>query len=208
MNSTFQFPYSLIPSVIPSDINGAIASAKGELEGSISDLGGRLDTAEADIDELQTTIQGLSGAMHFKGVVESDPTSDEFDKDGYVDGDVVISGNKEFVFNKGSFTEFGDASGNASAISALDKRVGDLEAVDHDAKHTATLEAAKSHAENLTNLYATAEQGRKEESAIQTVAASEGLTATVDENDSTKVTIGIDTNVVFIFNGGSALSEW
>ena len=191
-----------------TELNGAIASAKEELEGSISGLSGRLDTAEADIDELQSTIQGLSGAMHFKGVVESDPTSDEFDKDGYADGDVVIFGNKEFVFNKGSFAEFGDASGNASAISALDKRVEDLEKVDHDTKHADTLAAAKTYAEGLTNLYATAEQGRTAETAIQTIAADEGLTATVDEIDSTKVTIGIDTNVVFIFNGGSALSEW
>lgn len=95
---------------------------------AISPVDTRLTTAESEIDTLQETIKGLSGAMHFEGVVESDPTAEDFDKAGYEEGDVVIFGNKEYVFDGGSFKEFGDASINAEAISGLAERVGANEA--------------------------------------------------------------------------------
>ena len=92
---------------------------------------GRVTIAEQEIDALQETIKGLSGAMHFKGVVTTDPTADSFVTEGYAIGDVVIFGNKEYVFAEvtvgeakaNKFVEFGDATGNASAISALNEKV-------------------------------------------------------------------------------------
>lgn len=92
---------------------------------------GRVTIAEQEINALQETIKGLSGAMHFKGVVTTDPTADGFVTEGYAIGDVVIFGNKEYVFAEvavgdtkaNKFVEFGDATGNASAISALNEKV-------------------------------------------------------------------------------------
>ena len=118
-------------------IEDEIARATGVENG----LNSRLTTAESEIDTLQETIKGLSGAMHFEGVVESDPTAEDFDKAGYEEGDVVIFGNKEYVFDGGNFKEFGDASINAEAISGLAERVG--------ANETAITNLGKADEDNL-----------------------------------------------------------
>ena len=44
---------------------------------------------------------GLASAIHFKGVVDSLPLSGE-------DGEVVLCGNKEYIYSKGQWVEFGD----------------------------------------------------------------------------------------------------
>ncbi len=65
--------------------------------------------------------------------------------------------------------------------------------------------AAKSADDYYTkNEAATAAQGAKADTAIQTLSAGDGLKVTADEADSTKLTINIDETVVFIFDGGSA----
>ena len=67
----------------------------------------RLTTAEGEIDTLQNQIGGLTGAMHFKGVVDVDPTTIT---EGYASGDVVLFNKKEYVFDEtqGKFIELGD----------------------------------------------------------------------------------------------------
>lgn len=110
--------------VSQSDYNAKVE----EINAQISGLGGNIENHEGRITTLEGTITGLSGAMHFKGVVTSDPTKITT---GYADGDVVIYGEKEFVWttngDKAGFVEFGDASGNASLITALSDRVGTVE---------------------------------------------------------------------------------
>ena len=54
--------------------------------------------------QVQTAIAGLSGAMHFRGVVGSLPATTE----GYKDGDVILVGTKEYVCSAGSWVELGD----------------------------------------------------------------------------------------------------
>lgn len=54
--------------------------------------------------QVQAAIAGLSGAMHFRGVVESLPASTE----GYEDGDVILVGTKEYVCSAGKWVELGD----------------------------------------------------------------------------------------------------
>lgn len=101
------------------------------LEGADTTLQGNIDAeaearAEADtaldgrIATLEGQITGLSGAMHFKGVETAIPE----DVSGYVDGDVIIVGDKEYVFNEGSFVEFGDVSAEGDRIAALETVVG------------------------------------------------------------------------------------
>lgn len=95
---------------------------------SITEAIGGLNDSVSGVDErveaLEGQIQGLSGAMHFKGVVESDPTGEGFAVDSYADGDVVLYGDKEYVFNNGAFVEFGDVSAEGERISALETAVG------------------------------------------------------------------------------------
>lgn len=54
--------------------------------------------------QVQAAIAGLSGAMHFRGVVDALPESTT----GYEPGDVVLVGTKEYVCSNGSWVELGD----------------------------------------------------------------------------------------------------
>lgn len=56
--------------------------------------------------------------------------------------------------------------------------------------------------------YASAAQGAKADTAIQSVQAGTGLKVTADETDATKLAVSIDETVVFIFDGGSATTAW
>lgn len=60
--------------------------------------------------------------MNFRGVVEafSDVENPE-------DGDVIIIGDKEYVYSDKNWHEYGDASGNADAITKLTARVAENE---------------------------------------------------------------------------------
>lgn len=93
------------------------------ITGDISQLWDTNSQQDERILALEETIDGLSGAMHFEGVKTEIPT----DVTGYESGDVIIVGNKEYVFNNGAFVEFGDASVNAKAITALTGRMDTAE---------------------------------------------------------------------------------
>ena len=112
-----------------STAQAAADSAQAHSEGVASDLAEAVEALEgADASQieriaaLEGTIVGLSGAMHFEGVKDALPEN----TDGYEQGDVIIVGNKEYVANGDKFVEFGDASVNAEAITALTGRVDTL----------------------------------------------------------------------------------
>lgn len=71
-----------------------------------------IESVKGRVDTIESQIGGLTGAMHFKGAVSSDPTASDFDKTSYAAGDVVIFGNKEYVLtvvgDTKSFIELGD----------------------------------------------------------------------------------------------------
>ena len=54
--------------------------------------------------QVQAAIAGLSGAMHFRGVVDALPESVA----GYESGDVIMVGTKEYVCDGAKFVELGD----------------------------------------------------------------------------------------------------
>ena len=62
----------------------------------------------ATMSDITSATEGLTGAMHFKGTATSDPTAADFNKKGYKSGDVVLFGNKEYVFDGTDFIELGD----------------------------------------------------------------------------------------------------
>lgn len=78
------------------------------------------DAQVARIATLESQITGLSGAMHFEGVKAEVPA----DVSGYEAGDVIIVGEKEYVFNGTIFVEFGDVSAEGERIAALETTVG------------------------------------------------------------------------------------
>ena len=117
------------------------ATDKTELEGKITTAQNKADAAqthsegvagnltkettertEADkaqvarIKTLEDKIVGLDGSMHFKGILDALPE----DVSTYKAGDVVIIGEKEYVFNGTAFAEFGDVSAEAKRIGTLE----------------------------------------------------------------------------------------
>ena len=101
-----------------------LGNEDARLAGLISDMDTAYKAADTALDgrvaTLEGTITGLSGAMHFKGVKTEIPS----DVTGYADGDVIIVGDKEYVFNDGDFVEFGDVSAEGDRIAALEGIVG------------------------------------------------------------------------------------
>lgn len=69
----------------------------------------------ATMSDITETMANLNGAMRFKGVEESIPT----DNTGYVGGDVIIVGIKEYVFDGSNWIELGDEGALAAAIAGL-----------------------------------------------------------------------------------------
>lgn len=128
-----------------ADLDGKIAlkadaSALQTTDGKVAALEETVNTGhEGRLAALEGTITGLSGAMHFKGVETKLPT----DVSGYADGDVIVVGEKEYVFNKGAFVEFGDVSAEGERIEALE---GKLDGVDKVTDYVAAQIAAAGHA--------------------------------------------------------------
>lgn len=95
------------------DAAGTAAGIGSAINATVSAMNTRLGSAESDIDELQSQIGGLSGAMHFVGVSTTDPTTGTVtieDKPEYTaaGGDVCLYGNKEYVYNGTAWVELGD----------------------------------------------------------------------------------------------------
>lgn len=152
------------------------------------------------IADLTAAIDNVSNIMNFRGVVEA--TDAGFEEDIKVitepkDGDVILYKEQEYVYNKGVWVLFGDASGNAAAITALTVRV--------EANETAvqtTLPGAI--AQTLTDAKAYTDQqitalGMANYTVKSVVSGHEALTV---NNVDGVVTIGFADEIVL--NGGSA----
>lgn len=125
------------------------------------------DAQVARIATLESQITGLSGAMHFEGVKAEVPT----DVSGYEAGDVIIVGEKEYVFNGTAFVEFGDVSAEGERIAALETTVG--KAAEGENHATGLI---KDIADNAAAI--TAEEARaKAAEAANATAASEAKAA-------------------------------
>ena len=88
-------------------------------------------------------------------------------------------------------------------IARVEDEINDLKAVDHAAAHAATLKDAKDYADGLADNYATAAQGAKADTAIQSVTceADMGIKAV---QTGTGIVLSWDDNVTFVFNGGNS----
>ena len=130
-------------------VSGSVSTLTGEVVAIREDIGNWSDTAititqaigglDGRVGDLEDQISGLSGAMHFRGVLESLPVYDaeKADQWDYAAGDVVIVGQKEYVCVEKVtidgvevpfvFVEFGDANNLAttSQLQAVEKKADD-----------------------------------------------------------------------------------
>ena len=131
--------------------------------GVVDGINQRLGTAEGEIDELQRTVEGLTGAMHFLGITTTIITDGATTTTVTVNnetvtaasGDVVIYGDQEYVFNGTTWALFGDTSDYLLKNTASEtyETKGDATAKLNEAKAYADTQrdAAKSHADSVAN---------------------------------------------------------
>ena len=123
-----------------SGINGRLTTAEGEidtlqttvgehtsdisaLEANVGTLQTTVGNAESglvkDVNDLKGQIGGVTGALHFKGVVAELPV----DLSTYSEGDVILVGNKEYVCNDEdgtkSWVELGDEGSYALKTTTI-----------------------------------------------------------------------------------------
>lgn len=121
------------------------AAAASVADGKAAAAQKAVDDLEDEVTGLKTSIGNLANVMNFRGVVAafSEVTDPK-------DGDVIIIGNKEYVYSDGEWYEYGDASVNGALIEAIDERVTDntndiiaLEATVNGIKASEGVEAVK-----------------------------------------------------------------
>lgn len=109
---------------LPAMVEATAAAKKAadDAQDAADKAQGEVDALELEVAGLKTSIGNLSNIMNFRGVVEafSDVENPE-------DGDVIIIGDKEYVYSDKNWHEYGDASGNADAITKLTARVAENE---------------------------------------------------------------------------------
>lgn len=170
-----------------------IADAQAAATYDDTQIVNRLATAESNINELQVTISGLTGAMHFVGKVDSDPLTITT---GYNAGDVVLYNGKEYVFevtnadnSTGVFHELGDEGSNLTKTEAASTYETKEEA-------SAKLTEAKLYADNLaTNITADA-TSKANQALTDAKAYTDEKNTAMDTRVKTLEDIGAEKNII------------
>jgi hypothetical protein len=124
--------------VTESDIASAQALADeiANREADDAAIGARIDSlasaGDADgngkgrVTILEEQVRALNAATHFEGKVEGETFEDAIDASDktFDPGDIVIYGNKEYIFDGTNWIELGDTTAEQSRISALENLVG------------------------------------------------------------------------------------
>lgn len=93
--------------------NGVVSAELGELV--FNSAYNAESNKAATMSDITDTLANLSGAMRFKGVKESLPA----DNSGYIGGDVIIVGTKEYVFDSTNWVELGDETTAGTLIQGI-----------------------------------------------------------------------------------------
>lgn len=147
-----------------------IARATAAEEG----LDTRLDTAEGEIDALQSQILALEGVTHFYGTVADEATKDAITDMNEGDVVVVTASGKEYIYDGTNWVELGDTTAEANRISALEGLVGSTSVGSQIDAKIGALDATVGEASVAAGKHV----------AVQVVEVDGVLTAlTVSEND-------------------------
>lgn len=100
-----------------------------DLDTKIGNINENPDVATFVTNEIAKVMQGLSGAMHYKGEADQDPTTIESPEDTYQAGDVVTWQQKEYVFDatKVTFIELGDVTAEQKRLTGIEAKLAGIE---------------------------------------------------------------------------------
>ena len=93
--------------------NGIVSAELGELV--FNSAYNAESNKAATMSDITDTLASISGAMRFKGVKESLPA----DNSDYINGDVIIVGTKEYVFDGTKWVELGDETTAGTLITGI-----------------------------------------------------------------------------------------
>ena len=122
--STTPIAFPAIPEIPVNSVSKG-TSTENYVKLTVSPTTGDVKVAIDDttLKSAITNIQSLiAGGVHFKGVVSSLPASPFT---GYVNGDIIILGNKEYILNKptsgtASWVELGDTTAESNRIADIE----------------------------------------------------------------------------------------
>lgn len=155
----------------------------------------KADSSQVErIEVLEDTIKGLSGAMHFEGVKDSLPE----DVSGYETGDVIIVGEKEYVFDGAAFKEFGDVSAEGERIGTLETKMntaeGNITNLQSDLKATKeTLETKAAQADLDVEVSARKDADTALDNRLKAVESAVGESGSVADDIASAKSEAIET---------------
>lgn len=162
-------------SVSESDIAKAsdLASEASRAAAAEEALGGHIDLLDAAttgrVSVLEEQVRSLNAATHFEGVVEGETFEDAIAASNktFESGDIVIYGNKEYIFDGENWIELGDTTAEQGRLSTLEdwqatasQQIADNKAniEANDGEITALQNRAKAIEDNITNNIATKDE--------------------------------------------------
>lgn len=83
--------------------NNAITEETTRAKAKEDELDNEIDNLKTDLDSVNSKVNGLKGALHYKGQQDSIPT----DNTDFESGDVIVVKHIEYVFNGETWAEFG-----------------------------------------------------------------------------------------------------
>lgn len=113
-------------------IDDAISAAVNPISASVTGLTTRVDALDAAGDAegngkgrvtvLEEQVRALNAATHFEGKIEGDTFEAAIAASGktFDAGDIVIYGNKEYIYDGAAWIELGDTTAEADRISQLE----------------------------------------------------------------------------------------
>ena len=181
---------------IKSEVDTALAGKQDTIVWKNNDYDAENNKA-VTANDLSAAVAGLSGAMHFEGVKDSIPA----DNTGYESGDVILVGNKEYVFDGTTWHELGDEAIYAVKGSIKNVDIADDAAIaqskiaglsDRLSGIDAAIKKAESDANGYTdNAIATEVENRNTAISGAVADLDSSVTATAEADNQVSVLTGI-----------------
>ena len=181
---------------IKSEVDTALAGKQNTIVWKNDDYDAENNKA-VTANDLSAAVAGLSGAMHFEGVKDSIPE----DNTAYESGDVILVGNKEYVFDGTTWHELGDEAIYAVKGSIKNVDIADDAAIaqskiaglsDRLSGIDAAIKKAESDANGYTdNAIATEVESRNTAISEAVATLDSSVTATAESDNQVRVLTGI-----------------